>query len=304
MTRDVAASVRARLQNQAKASSRPFQEVLQYYGLERFLYRFAQSRHRDHFLLKGALMLRVWDTPESRPTRDIDFLGFVDNEVETIENIVREICSVEVEDDGLRFDALTVKGQNIKEDADYQGVRIKFFGLLQNACVPMQIDIGFGDVVHPSPEEQAYPTILDFPAARLRMYPRVTLIAEKFQAMVALGTLNSRMKDFFDIWLLSRQFDFAGADLAGAIGKTFHNRNTELELEPVALTASFMAAQNTQAMWKAWTRRSHLESVPNSLDEMREPLRRFLLPAVTALIEEEGFRHHWRAPGPWKAAND
>lgn len=297
---NVAASVRARLQNEAKATTRPFQEILQYYGLERFLYRFSQSNYRDHFLLKGALMLRVWGAPESRPTRDIDLLGYVENEVQTLEAIAQEICSVKVEDDGLRFDASTVEGQRIKEDADYEGVRVKFSGFLENSRIPMQLDIGFGDVVHPAAGEQDYPTILEFPAARLRMYPRVTLIAEKFEAMVVLGALNSRIKDFFDIWLLARQFDFSGLELAHAIGGTFENRGTELELEPIALTSAFTAADRTQSQWAAFVRRSRLESAPASLDQLREPLRRFLLPVAKALVEARDFPDQWSAPGPWR----
>ncbi len=228
MTRNVAASVRARLANVARESRRPFQEVLQYYGLERFLYRFSRTEHRSHFLLKGALMLRVWAAPETRPTRDIDLLGFVKNDIEYLEAIVREACN---------FDAASVTGERIKEDADYEGIRIRFTGLLENARIPMQIDIGFGDAVYPAAREISYPTILNCPAPSLRMYPRETVVAEKLEAIVFLGTVNSRMKDFYDIWLLARQFEFSGTDLATAIGKTFEKRGTALDPNPIALTS-------------------------------------------------------------------
>ena len=191
MTRNVAASVRARLANIARKSGRPFQEVLQYYGLERFLYRFSRTEHRGRFLLKGALMLRVWDAPETRPTRDIDLLGFVQNDVEYLEAIVREACNINADDAGLHFDATTVAGARIKEDADYEGIRIRFTGLLENARIPMQIDIGFGDTVYPTAQEMSYPTILEFPAPRLRMYPRETVVAEKLEAMVR-GCVHAR----------------------------------------------------------------------------------------------------------------
>jgi hypothetical protein len=141
-------------------------------------------------------MLRVWDAPETRPTRDIDLLGFVQNDVEHLVEIIRGVCQVDVDDDGLHFDATTVGGERIKEDADYEGVRIRFRGTLEKARIPMQIDIGFGDAVYPSAQEMSYPTLLDFPAPRLRMYPRETVVAEKLEAMVFLGTVNSRMKDF------------------------------------------------------------------------------------------------------------
>jgi len=244
-------------------------------------------------------MLRVWGAPGSRPTRDIDLLGFVDNEIETLETIVREVCGIGAEDDGLRFDATSVAGERIKEDAEYEGVRIRFIGYLENARIPMQLDIGFGDVVHPAAEENSYPTILDFPAPRLRMYPRETVVAEKFEAMVYLGTLNSRMKNFFDIWLLSRQFDFVGKELAVAIANTFENRETELESDPVALAAVFTAAKNTSTQWAAFIRRSNLPSAPASLEEIRLPLRQFLVPVATAIVEGRDFAGLWTAGGPW-----
>jgi hypothetical protein len=190
MTKNIAASVRARLTNKAKETKRPFQEVLQHYGLERFLYRLASSQHDGRFVLKGALLLRAWGAPVSRPTRDIDFLGYVQNDIGVVETIMREVCDASVEDDGLVFEGASVKGQRIKEDAEYHGVRITFTGLLDRARIPMQLDIGFGDVVHPEPEQRDYPTLLDLPAPRLRMYPRESVIAEKFEAMVQLGTRN------------------------------------------------------------------------------------------------------------------
>jgi hypothetical protein len=301
MTRNVAASVRARLATRARQGGRPFQEVLQYYGLERFLYRLSRSPHRDRFLLKGALMLRVWGAPGSRPTRDIDLLGYIDNEVETIASIMAEVCDIEMGEDGLRFDSATVTGQRIKEDADYEGVRIKLTGFLENARIPMQIDIGFGDVVYPAPGEADYPTLLDFPAPHLRTYPRETVVAEKFEAMVQLGTLNSRMKDFFDIWLLARQFDFTGAELARAISETFRNRGTGIDADPVALTPAFTEAEPAKKQWAAFVRRSAIEGAPSTLDDLREPLRDFLLPIARALADGREFTAEWPASGPWRA---
>jgi hypothetical protein len=226
-------------------------------------------------------------------------LGFIDNEIEVLEAITRDACNVDVDDDGLRFDAGTVAGERIKEDADYEGVRIKFVGYLEKARIPMQIDVGFGDVVHPAAEEHGYPTILDFPAPRLQMYPKETVVAEKFEAMVYLGTINSRFKDFFDIWLLSRRFDFDGVDLAVAINKTFEHRSTELSTNPVALTPAFTATENTQKQWTAFIKRSSLDDAPATFDEIREPLRQFLLPIVTALVDGDEFSARWSAPGPW-----
>ncbi len=209
--KNMAASVHARLAEIARRTGRPFQELLQYYAMERFLYRLSKSPHAARFVLKGALMLRVWDAPMARPTKDIDLLGRLENSLENLSTVVREICAVDVEPDGLVFRPATVKSERIRED------RIRFDGLLARARIAMQLDVGIGDVMVPGPVEIAYPTLLDFPAPRLKGYPRETAIAEKFEAMVKLGTLNSRMKDFYDIWLLSRQFDFDGPTLAQAV---------------------------------------------------------------------------------------
>jgi hypothetical protein len=208
--KNLAASVHARLAQIARRTGRPFQELLQYYAMERFLYRLSKSPHAARFVLKGALMLRVWDAPMARPTKDIDLLGRLENSLENGSTVVREVCALEVEPDGLVFRPATVKSERIREDADYEGVRIRFDGFLARARIAMQLHVGIGDVMVPGPVEIAYPTLLDFPAPRLKGYPRETAIAEKFEAMVKLGTLNSRMKDFYDIWLLSRQFDFDG----------------------------------------------------------------------------------------------
>jgi predicted nucleotidyltransferase component of viral defense system len=224
--RNTAASVRQRLLNRARSDQRPFNELLQYYAIERFLYRLSRSEHADRFILKGALMLQAWRSPELRPTMDIDFLGKTSNEEVSIAEKIRDILFTAVESDGLDFDPATIQTERITEDADYEGIRVLFRGVLDSARVNMQIDIGFGDVVYPGPEESDLPTLLDNPAPRLLCYSRESVIAEKFEAMVKLGELNSRMKDFYDIWLLSRQFNFAGNSLAEAIRLTFERRGT------------------------------------------------------------------------------
>ncbi len=224
--KNTAASVRQRLLNRARCDQRPFNELLQYYAMERFLYRLSQSAHADRFILKGALMLRAWQSPELRPTMDIDFLGRTNNEEAGIAAQVREILAVAIEPDGLVFNPASIQTERITEDADYEGIRVRFRGTLDSARVHMQIDIGFGDIVYPGTEESDLPTLLGDPAPRLLCYSRESAIAEKFEAMVKLRELNSRMKDFYDIWLLSRQFDFAGERLAEAIRLTFNRRGT------------------------------------------------------------------------------
>jgi predicted nucleotidyltransferase component of viral defense system len=201
--KNLIASVRDRLFSQAKRNGRPFNELLQYYAMERFLYRLAKSKCAAQFILKGALMLRVWQSPESRPTMDVDLLGVASNDEDEVTAQIREILSTEVEPDGLHFDAASIKAERITEDADYQGLRIRFRGTLGSARINMQLNIGFGDVVFPEAAFTKYPTILDFPAPQLRCYSRESAIAEKLEAMVKLGELNSRMKDFYDIWMLA-----------------------------------------------------------------------------------------------------
>ena len=241
--KNVPASVRQRLLNRAKRDKRPFNELLQYYAMERFLYRLSRSTHADRFILKGALMLRIWHAPELRPTMDIDMLGRTNNEEASIVAQIRDILIVDVEEDGLTFDPGSTRAERITEDSEYEGIRIRFLCTLGSARIHMQLDIGFGDVVYPEPAESKFPTILDSLAPRLLCYSRESTIAEKLETMARLGVLNSRMKDFYDIWLLSRQFDFNGTDLADAVRLTFERRSTALPEEVEAFAESFILAK-------------------------------------------------------------
>lgn len=295
--RNIPASVRQRLLNRAKSDRRPFNELLQYYAMERFLYRLSQSAHADRFILKGALMLRVWRSPELRPTMDIDMLGRTSNEEADIVAQIRDILTVDVETDGLAFDPDSIQAERIIEDADYEGIRIRFLGALGSARINMQIDIGFGDVVYPEPEESDLPTMLNSPAPRLLCYSRESSIAEKLEAMVKLGMLNSRMKDFYDIWLLSRQFDFDGTKLAEAIRLTFEQRGTTLPAEIEAFTEPFIEAKQTQ--WAAFRKRLQQDHVPASFREITASVDRFLSPIVAALSSGKPSPTNWTAPGAW-----
>lgn len=298
--KDVAASIRQRLQNNATATGRPFQEVLQYFAMERFLYRLAQSPHADKFVLKGALMFTAWRSPSSRPTKDIDLLARTSNNVDAILPIVEDICKVPTEPDGLVFDTATLQGMVIKEDADYEGVRTTFLARLQNAEVHMQLDMGFGDVLTPAATLAEYPTILDLTPPRLWGYSRETSVAEKFEAMVKLGLLNSRLKDFFDIWLLTRQFDFEGQILAEAIAKTFSNRGTAITVSPFALTPAFSSDPAKETQWRGFLRKSRIVTAPGDLAQVIDALAAFLLPLARAILEGEQFTARWAAPGPWQ----
>jgi len=297
--KDIAASVRARLEKRAKETGRPFQELLQYFAMERFLYRLTKSAHADKFVLKGALMLVVWRSPVSRPTKDIDFLARMPNDVASMAEVFRDVCRQAVEEDGLIFDAASLEGRVIKEDADYEGVRVTFIGLLQKSRASMQIDVGFGDVIVPGASLSDYPTILDFAAPKLYSYSRETTVAEKFEAMVKLAELNSRMKDFFDIWLLSRQFDFDGPVLSEAVRRTFGNRGTTVTASPIAWTADFGGNAAKQTQWAGFLRKSRLQSAPVGFLEVTSAVSTFLRPVAEAVESGEAFEMRWRAPGPW-----
>ncbi|MEJ2443732.1 MAG: nucleotidyl transferase AbiEii/AbiGii toxin family protein [Exilibacterium sp.] len=297
-TKNIAASVRQKLLNRARTDKRPFAELLQYYAMERFLYRLSQSTHSKHFILKGALMLRVWESPEFRPTMDIDMLGKTSNDEANIVSQITEILNLAVEPDGLNFDVASIQSERIKEDADYQGVRIRFRGTLDSARINMQIDIGFGDIVHPSPEECDLPTMLDFTAPRLLCYSRESAIAEKFEAMVKLGILNSRMKDFYDIWLLSRQFNFNGSQLAQAIQLTFKQRGTALSDNIVAFQAPFI--EEKQVQWTAFCRRINQEYLPNDFSDIVAQVTSFLAPIIEAARSGQPFVKIWMAANEWR----
>jgi len=295
--RNLPASVRQRLLNRARSSRRPFSELLQYFAMERFLYRLSRSKHSDRFILKGALMLQVWRSPEVRPTMDIDLLGRTDNAETDIVAQIRDILGVDVQPDGLTFDPASIRTDRLTGDAEYEGIRIRFRGALGTARVHMQIDIGFGDAVFPEPEAADLPAMLDFPAPRMLCYSRESTVAEKLEAMVQLAMLNSRMKDFYDIWLLSRQFDFHGPDLSHAVRLTFERRGTTLPAEVEAFTRSF--ADDKQVQWSAFRNRLQQEHVPASFVEIVAAIDEFLSPVAAAIVSGDPSPTHWTASGPW-----
>lgn len=299
--KNLKASIRTRLQNKAKEEGRPFSEILQYYGMERFLYRISQSEYADKFILKGALMFMVWQVPERRTTLDIDFLAKYDNKISSIEKMIKDICKSKVVPDGLVFDPKNVKGQRIKEDADYEGVRVKFIGLLERSRITMQIDIGFGDIIYPKPEMIEYPVILDLPKPKLKSYPAESIVSEKFEAMIKLGSLNSRMKDFYDIWLMMRRFDFNGLKLGEALKRTFKQRRTSLPQDkPVFAEEIYDERSDRQQLWKAFLNKAEIKHAPEKLSETAGAIEKFLIGPIMAINKNEKFNANWKAPGPWK----
>lgn len=276
MSRNLAASVRARLKQHADASKQDFNLILTHYGLERLLYRLSISPHAPNFLLKGALLFSLWYDHPHRPTRDVDLLGFGPQDIDTAVKAFREICQIAVED-GIFFDADSVKGAEIRKEASYGGVRLDIQGKLDAARIALQVDIGFGDAVTPAPEAITYPLLLDdMPAPQLRAYPKYTVVAEKFHAISLLGMANTRLKDYFDLWVLLGEGTLDPSELRRAIEATFARRNMNLPKElPTGLSDAFVKDAGKDAQWKAFLRKNRLEPVAlaDVVTRLRDGLR-------------------------------
>ncbi len=299
---NMAASVRSRLTTLAHIEGEEPEYLLTRYALERLLYRLGRSAYANTFILKGALLFVLWEGHPHRATRDLDLLGFGPHNVTHIEQVFKELCMLPVEDDGLTFLPDTVHARPIREQQEYGGVRVLLQAQLGTARLRVQADVGFGDVVTPDAQTAMFPTLLDLPAPQLRMYPRETVVAEKFEAMVRLGLANTRMKDFYDLLILERQFAFAGPTLAAAIRATFARRGTalpSLNQLPIALTDEFVNDATKQAEWQGFLKRSKLESSDSSLRTVVEQIRAFLLPLIAALATGAEFTPNWRPGDFW-----
>jgi len=302
MTANMAQSVRDRLLRRARERGEDFNFLLNRFAVERFLYRLSRSPHRDRFVLKGASLFAIWAAQPYRATRDIDLEGFGPNDPEAVGAMMREVCAVAVDDDGLTLLPDAATAATIRDAEQYGGVRIHIPARLGSAHTDVQIDVGFGDAITPPAAEVDYPTLLPFPAPRLRAYPRETVVAEKWEAMVALGIGNSRMKDFFDAWILARDFAFDGGTLAAAIGATFARRGTPLPADPpTALTAAFAEDPAKQRQWQAFLRRGGAAGAPATLAEIVAALGPFLMPPTHALSAGLPFTQRWLPGGPWHA---
>lgn len=297
---DVAASVRARLLNLAKRRGEEFQLVLSDFTTERLLYRLSVSPHADRFVLKGAMLLRLWSADRYRATWDLDLLGRGTGSVEGVLAVVKDLCDIAV-GDGLSFDLASVRASEIRVAEECAGVRVQLAADLAGARIPLQIDVAFGDAVVPAPRRETYPTLLGHPAPRVLAYPREAVVAEKLEAMVTLGVTNSRMKDFYDVHLLASRFRFDGATLAEAIRATFRKRNTQLPGPDTAvLSRSFLATPERRALWRAFWKRSRVDASPEGVEAVAEMLRRFLCPLLDALSRGGAFVGSWDPGGPWR----
>lgn len=271
--KNITASIQTRLKNEAEQQGKPFAELLQYYGMERFLYRLSKSQYVDKFVLKGGLLLYGWNIPLRRPTRDIDFRGYLDNSDKGILRAIKDITAEPVPEDGIVFDTNTINVKQTQIDADYEGIRVKFTGYLGKARIPMRIDIGFSDVLASRVERVDYPTLLsDAKMPRLKGYPRESIVSEKFQAMIRHAQLNSRFKDYYDLWLIAENFEFESQSLQKAIEKTFAKRQTEIPSErPVGLTLEFAEANRdkwTNFLNKLDLQNEHVEEFVNIVEKI------------------------------------
>lgn len=292
--KNLPASVRARLLNQARQRGIPFNEILVRFGIERLLYRLQMSVHAEDFILKGAMLFLNWEDELHRPTRDADFLTSGSPEVDRLGDVFREVIETQVEPDGVEFDVDSLRAEPIREDSLYHGVRIRFEASLDGAKIPLQVDVGFGDSVVPGPTTVGIPGLLEFPSPILKGYTRYTAVAEKFEAMVKLGEANSRMKDFYDIWTLSRSFEFDGAQLADSIRATFARRSVELpEARPLALTSRFAELPGKTQQWKAFVRKVRRDEHRPELQLVIRRIDGLLWPAAVAARVEGSFRNRW-----------
>lgn len=301
--KDVGASVRQRLYNRSRERGEDFGWVLSRYAIERILYRLSCSEHANQLILKGAQLFAVWVESPYRASRDLDLLRRGDSSIERLEGIFRSLCSQPVGiPDGIVFAAETVRGEEIREDTEYGGVRVHLLCRLAGARENLQVDIGVGDPVTPAPVRVEYPSLLNLPAPVLLAYPRETVVAEKLEVMIRRGIANSRMKDYFDLYVLSRDFAFDGQPFVDAVRATLAGRETPIPAQvPVALTAAFGSDPAKELQWQGFLRRSRVAVTPPGLGLVVEALNQFLMPPLAALAAGVPFAESWPPGGPWQA---
>lgn len=279
MSRDRAASVRARLLNVAKAIGADFNLVLVRFALERLLFRLSTSAHADRFVLKGALLFTLWYDLPHRATRDADLLGFGPGDTASMAEVFRDIASL-AGDDGIVFDPATVRVVEIRKEAGYGGVRVTLNAQLAGARCVAQVDVGFGDAVTPGPTDAIYPVLLDdLPAPHLRTYPVYTVIAEKLHAVVVLGIVNSRLKDYLDLVVMAERETLDGPTVALAIAATFQRRGTRVPTAlPMGLSDEFALDRSRMALWQSLLKKNDIAHRP--LVDVVSVLRAVLWPAL------------------------
>lgn len=301
--KNLPASIRAKLLARSRAGGEDFGRTLVRYGVERFLFRLSQHSSRDRFVLKGAMLFITWPEGAQRSTGDLDLLSFGPPEPAAMKAIITEICAISAPDDALTFDANAIEVEEMREETTYRGLRVTMLAMLDGAKIHLQIDVGFGDAVYPGPKKITFPCLLPgMGIPEILAYPAETVIAEKFEAMVRFGEADGRLKDFNDIWAISKTFEFDMATLVQAVTGTFNRRGTNIpQGMPFALTAAFGELEDKRQMWSAFLRRSPPAVPPPPLDELLADLRRFLGPVLDASPQPENARGTWDPTRGWTA---
>ena len=298
MSSPVAQSVRDRLLNRMRETGEEYQVLLTRFALERLLYRLTQLPEADDFVLKGAYTFLIWEGTLGRQTRDLDLLGSGPPEDRRLREILLQACRADVPDDGVEFDAESLEINPIREEAEYEGRRAKLYANIGSARFRLQIDVGFGDATVPPPERQIFPGLLDFPEPEVKAYRPETVVAEKLHGMVRYGRANTRMKDFYDVWRVSKQTEIEGSAITSAVQATFRRRETALpEGMPVALTEQFVEEPGKARQWEAFLRQTG--EVNESLQAVVSTLQDFLGPVLRAARGQEKLSGRWPAGGPW-----
>lgn len=280
---NVGASVRQRLLNLRDKTGEDFNALLTQFAIERFLYRLSQSSLSDRFVLKGAMLFRVWSGSLHRPTKDVDLLGFGEPTLDSVTAMVSHIIATTVEDDGITFDEDSVQAEEIRENDDYGGIRATFTAKLDTAIIPLQVDVGFGDAITPAAQDRTYPVLVGMAAPKLRMYPVETVIAEKLEAAVKLGMVNSRMKDFYDLLVIFRRFPYDDSMLARAMVETFARRGTPLpRIVPPGLSDDFGDDPTANRLWRGFLTRMQLVNEPTDFVAVVRTVRNRLWPTIMA----------------------
>jgi predicted nucleotidyltransferase component of viral defense system len=296
--KNMVSSVRNRLLEIARRKNRPFEEILVLYGLERFLFRLSLSDHKNQFILKGGLLIYGMKLSEARPTRDIDLLGLTQYNIEAVSEIVQEIGKIDF-DDGMNYDFEQLTHETMAPDSEYPGIRLKFIGKLGKTRIPMQLDIGFGDVVVPDAIEMVFSTILDMEPPTILAYALETIVAEKFEAALDLAGLNSRMKDFYDLWILSQKYYFDGRTLQEAIIATCNRRETVIQSDAEIFSTEFGNNVDKEAQWAAFINKGPIAEAPDDFSRIMEALRDFLQPVAVSFEKKDKFELKWVPGGPW-----
>ncbi len=304
--RNIPASIKSRLLVLAKERREELEYTLVRYACERFLYRLGESPHRDRFILKGASLFLAWTTLRYRPTRDLDLLGHGPDDADAVRRAFQDVCAVDCPEDGLRFDPGSFALSDIRTATEYEGKRVKLAAFLGKAVIALQIDVGFGDAVTPRALATDYPVALSLPAPRIRMYPRETVVAEKFEAMVRLGARTSRLKDFFDLAAMATIFDFDGAGLREAIWNTFERRKTAWTPDqPETMRPDFYLNPVRIGQWETFLRGSPpLAGMPSGFEAFGDQIRTFLEPVRQSMLSNSPFNARWPAGGPWTTAKE